>query len=322
MTGEPAMDLKKAESEVKEVKNEVPSVAPESSDKRIFKIGKKRNARSVTMTGEPTVDLKNSEPEVNEVIKNADLAPVAADKRVFKFGKKRNARSATTVGEPTIDLKKSEGPAVEEKKNVEMPSETKVEEIKNAVSEVPAVAPVTSSVNRVFTFGRKLNARSVTFTMTREQAMNLKKPYAESEESKNAEVPIAPELSPARRLQSPHPAKRLSLPDFRNIGSKGNAENSFDVEVPAKRNSAPGISFQTSSLNLSDKYSIGEVIMVTLSDGRRMSGEIFSLKNDILIMEYAEGKQLFRALIEVRTDKSTGKPTDDLISWMEIPSNN
>jgi hypothetical protein len=171
---------------------------------------------------------------------------------------------------------------------------------------------------RISMIGTKRNSVNGVPTMTREQAMAVRKFDPEIEEIKNAEVSLAPEMSPARNLPSPPPAKRSSLPDLRKSGSKGKVNN---VEVVEKRNSVPGISFQT-SLNLSDKYSVGEVILVTLSDGRPMCGEISSLENDILVMEYAEGKQLLRALIEVQTDKRTGKPTGDLVSLLEMPARN
>jgi hypothetical protein len=59
------------------------------------------------------------------------------------------------------------------------------------------------------------------------------------------------------------------------------------------------------------RYALGEVLLVTLSDGRPMCGEVVEVSEDSMQVEYAENNALHRAFIPLNE-------SDDLISINEL----
>eukprot|EP00475_Leptophrys_vorax_P044320 TRINITY_DN883_c0_g1_i1.p1 TRINITY_DN883_c0_g1~~TRINITY_DN883_c0_g1_i1.p1 ORF type:complete len:278 (-),score=80.07 TRINITY_DN883_c0_g1_i1:39-872(-) len=82
---------------------------------------------------------------------------------------------------------------------------------------------------------------------------------------------------------------------------------------------AAGVSSAVHSQDLTAKYTMGEVIVLTLSDGRPMCGEIVNLTKETMLVEYSENKIMYRALIKVEYDPDNEDALDDLVSVMEVP---
>jgi hypothetical protein len=134
--------------------------------------------------------------------------------------------------------------------------------------------------------------------------------FSVSKNSLNQPTKMNPEVEEVKQEVTVVSSKRKSLPPvMKNVVEAAVASNS-------KRNSAPQVPAHP-VFNFADKYSLGEVVLVTLSDGRPMCGEIVNISKDTMLMEYAEDRYHYRALIKVQYDPDSDEPMDDLVSVME-----
>jgi hypothetical protein len=268
-------------------------ISNSAAHKRIRMEMMKRNSLKTgidlsTMTREQAMTLRNIDPELKEY----DLTVIGAP-------------SAKRVASPAGANKRSSLPDLRAANSKGKNAKAPVGIDFSSFSELP-VASISKNDSQI----KKARA-SVVVEAPSHEVSSKKRKSAPQCLSPLAEA--APASAPQVQARKPFPPVAASS---KKRASAGPSETSKAVIAGI---TAAGMSSSEHAQDLTTKYSMGEVLLLTLSDGRPMCGEIVNLTKDTMILEYSENKVMYRALVKIEYDPDNEAALDDLRCVMEVP---